>query len=246
MSHSELIMQIKKCSSVSGKQKPWILKLNDDQIYEIFFRLQNGEGIRSLGRIIQEDWGYMTKSSTHSLAQGIRKFRNRTEHLFKKKSNELGIGYDLNQSKLDDYDDLEKLEFIADKQSKRIESMIIVEQKEKIRNPNISKEILALVSLQKTIDNSKEQKLHRGGNIYPNIRPFLLKMNRAFDEVEKMGNKIDEIEFENKMLEGAELLLDMYRFTDAVGQLTPEQETKFFKLFPRLAPYVSKVVHLPD
>ena len=130
-------------------------KLSDNQIYEIHLRLRSGESIRSIARHIKGSYTGMSRSSVTSISKGIVKYKERIKHLFGKdlhSGREVAIGDDV------DLNGIEQLEYLADRQQKRIISMMKEEESRNIINVNISKEIDSLTAFQKTIIKTKKSK----------------------------------------------------------------------------------------
>ena len=76
-----IIEHLRRFSSVPGKEKTWVSELNDNQLFELFLKLKNGENARSIARHAQTVWKVARKSSIHSVSQGILKFKQRISHL---------------------------------------------------------------------------------------------------------------------------------------------------------------------
>jgi hypothetical protein len=150
----KLTDQLRKLSCMKGKQKTWISELSDAQLLEIFHRLLNGETAKSIARHAQQAWKINPTSSIHALSQGILKFQKRCSHLLdapppciqkeSESSDPLGADFDPGDS-------LESLEFIAQSMRERIIGMIERENKTGITHSYLSRELLALSTLQKVI-----------------------------------------------------------------------------------------------
>ena len=76
-----ILKELRDRACVRGKQRTWVSALSDEQLYELFMRLRNGESAKSIARHAQQVWKVKRNSSVHSLSQGILKFRRRISHL---------------------------------------------------------------------------------------------------------------------------------------------------------------------
>jgi hypothetical protein len=72
-----IINELRKCSTIPGKQKTWVSELSDEQLYQLYKRLLNGENAKSIARYVQKSWNVKPNSTVHSVSQGILKFRKR-------------------------------------------------------------------------------------------------------------------------------------------------------------------------
>jgi len=79
--NNTLVKQLRECAVVKGKQKTWISDLSDDQLFELFTRIRNGENSKSIVRNCLRVWGIRNSSTEHSLSQGVQKYKNRVEHI---------------------------------------------------------------------------------------------------------------------------------------------------------------------
>ena len=160
-----IIHQLRERSSVKGKQKTWVSELDDDQLYELFLRLRNGESAKSIARFIQKSWGILTSSSSHSLSQGVTKFRRRVGHLLIPESTvSEPPRLSPNIEQIQAVEGTEGLEQIAQIQLERIQRLMAEEKETGIRYTSLSREVHSLVALTKAIMKSKEWDLVHEGN----------------------------------------------------------------------------------
>lgn len=139
---------------MKGKEKTWISELTDDQLYELFLRLRNGENCKTIARHIQEAWGIKPESSAHSIGQGIGKFKRRIAHLLITPTLEENHTCSTHFSWSSE-DTLESLEHIANLHRARIKAMLEEEEKTGVRYPNLNRDLQALSTLQKLIMKQK-------------------------------------------------------------------------------------------
>jgi hypothetical protein len=151
-----ILEQLREHSRVRGKEKTWISELTDDQRYELFLRLRNGESAKGIARFIQNGWGVNPEASVHSISQGILKFRKRIAHLLISPTTE-GIVRcpDPFVEVLTNESTLESLEHIASLHIRRIQGVMEEEEKTGIRNPHLNRDLQALATLQKLINKQK-------------------------------------------------------------------------------------------
>ena len=76
-----IIEHLRRFASIPGKEKTWVSELSDDQLYELFLQIRNGDNARAIARHAQTVWKVGRKSSVHSISQGILKFKQRISHL---------------------------------------------------------------------------------------------------------------------------------------------------------------------
>ena len=154
-----LIKNLCKHSCVHGKQKTWIPELNDDQLYEIFFRLRNNEPAKSIARHVQNNIHVQSQSSIHSISQGVLKFKYRISRLL---ITPHADSFSTSESYSDDLNDIEGMEYISRLQLNRIRSLMAEEESTGIKHPALSREIHALTALNKAITKAKELEIKNG------------------------------------------------------------------------------------
>jgi hypothetical protein len=151
-----ILQQLRERSCVRGKQRTWISELTDEQHYDLFLRLRNGENAKSIARMIQTAWGVNPESSSHSVSQGILKFKKRIAHLLISPTIE---GQNicpgpLNEC-LDAENTLESLDYIASLHRKRIKTMLEEERRTGVKFPYLNRDLQALAALEKVIFKQK-------------------------------------------------------------------------------------------
>lgn len=154
--NKKIIEHLRRFSSVPGKEKTWVSQLSDDQLYEVFLKIRNGENARAIARHVQKAWRVNPKSSLHSLSQGILKFKERIGHLLPLSSVTGEIKYNDLHLPPDGDDPLETMENIAVQYEARIKRMIAEEKESGVKYPFISRDLQALASLRKAILKQKE------------------------------------------------------------------------------------------
>lgn len=155
--NKHIIEHLRRFSSVPGKEKTWVSELNDDRLFELYLKIRNGESARGIARHAQKVWKVGRHSSTHSVSQGILKFKQRISHLllFPLSANE-----EANASVLpptcDEDSPLETMENIARQYEVRIKTMITEEKETGVRYPFINRDLQALAILRKAILKQNE------------------------------------------------------------------------------------------
>jgi hypothetical protein len=180
-----IIDELKKRSCIPGKQRTWIADLTDDQLYELFKRLRNGQKAKPIARYIQKKWGIRTNSSAHSLSQAVLKFRKRIEPLLNTTLLEKDKFLQPASQDLvnrDDLGSLERNELIAKRLRDRIDGMIKEEKETGITFPYLSRDVQALTALEKMIVQQKDWELK-----HPDGGPVRLR------ELERKDRKIDSL-----------------------------------------------------
>lgn len=151
-----ILKQLRDCSCIRGKQRTWISDLTDDQLYDLFLRLRNGENAKSIARLIQTAWGVNPKSSVHSISQGVLKFKKRITHLL---INPTFEGQNICADHLPEFPDfentLESLDYIARLHRNRIKSMLEEEKRTGVKYPYLNRDLQALAALEKVIIKQK-------------------------------------------------------------------------------------------
>ena len=145
--------QLRGFASVPGKQKTWISGLNDDQLYQIFLKLRSGENAASIARYAQDTWKVSPDSSSHSVSQGILKFKQRIGHLLLVVPPPGPDGMSTLDSPLgwEEGSALERMENIAKHYETRIKQMIAEEKETGVKYPFINRDVQALAGLRKAI-----------------------------------------------------------------------------------------------
>jgi hypothetical protein len=159
-----ILEQLRERACVRGKQRTWISELTDEQLYELFLRLRNGEGAKSIARYAQQAWAVGPKSTTHSVSQGILKFKKRIAQLLITAPAERSlpsVPHDFSDG--DPPEDLEDLMHIAQLQSERIRQMMAEERETGVRVSNLNREVQALTALSKAIVKAREWELSHTG-----------------------------------------------------------------------------------
>jgi hypothetical protein len=158
-----ILKQLRERSSVKGKQKTWVSDLSDDQLYSLFSRLRTGENAKSIASYVQANWGINPGSTTHSLSQGILKYKKRIGHLLISPTTGKGdvypehfTGDSAPESTLDALDE------IATLQRNRIKDMLAEEKKTGIRYPHLNRDLQALANLERQLLKAKAFELYRG------------------------------------------------------------------------------------
>jgi hypothetical protein len=156
-----VIQVLKKFSCVPGKQKTWISELTNDQLYELFLRLRNGDDAKSISRYIQKAWGILPQSTPHAVSQGVNKFRRRIAHLLLPTSD---LSLTTHPGTENISDNLESISKIMKMQLQRINRMIAEEREIGIKHNSLSREIHALTALMKSITKAKEWEMLNEGS----------------------------------------------------------------------------------
>jgi hypothetical protein len=206
-----LIKQLRKHSSVKGKQKTWVSELSEDQLYGLFLRIRNQESAKSIAAYVQKAWGVNPKSTTHSISQGILKFKKRIAHLI------LTPPPDDEQTPTNfDYDPMERLgsleemEQIAQLQRNRIQRMMLEEEELGIKHSNLSRDLQSLATLSKVIMAQKQFEILHGSND-PIIRRGLQRkqrdMAKSWDRI--MERVIPTQEDKDKMVAACDRFIEL-------------------------------------
>ena len=176
-----IINELRKCSSIPGKQKTWVSELSDEQLYQLHKRLLNGEKAKSIARYVQKSWNVKPHSTVHSVSQGILKFKKRIALLLEEsKSDAILKNQPVNTEFDSPITNLETNGLIAQNLRQRIQNIIKEEKETGIKYPYLSRDIQALTSFEKAIVKQNEYRMK-----YPNDDPI-----KAL-EMGKMDRKID-------------------------------------------------------
>lgn len=158
-----IIKQLRERVCVRGKQKTWISELSDDQLYQLFQRLRNGESAKSIARSIQKAWNVNPESSVHSLSQGILKFKRRIGHLLLSPPPENAAPHPSSAIETaEQLEGIEGLQKIYKGQLNRIYEMMQEEVETGAKFPHLNRDIQALSTLSKAIVKGKEYELLYG------------------------------------------------------------------------------------
>lgn len=196
-----LVSEIRKLSQVKGKMRPWIADLTDEQLYEIFLKLRNGEPAKAIARSVKQSWGVLPQSSIHSISQGLLKFRRRISHLLLSPP-VIGI-----PDEIEPKDALENMEEISQLQQERIMAMLREEKELGVRFANIARDIKALTTLRKAIIKEKDfMMMHQGFN--PTSQRKLERRKETIDTRFKSLMATGDVG--NNFIEAADLLLERF------------------------------------
>jgi hypothetical protein len=154
-----IIDQLRRFSSVPGKEKTWVSELSDEKLYELFLKLRSGESCRSIARHVQKVWKVCPKSSLHSVSQGVLKFKQRITHLLLPSLSEADSDFTDTFPKDTESDSLATMENIARQYEARIKRMMNEENETGVKYPFINRDLQALASLRKAILKQKEWSL---------------------------------------------------------------------------------------
>lgn len=206
-----IIEELKRNASRPGKEKTWISLLSEDQIYEIFIRLKNGESGKAIAAYVQKIWKINPHAKIHSLSQGVIKFKKRINHLLISETKNIGCQkpFENDEDREDIYSG-ESLEELAIQQEKRIKQMIQEENKNKVKYPHLNREIQCLASLRKALIKQRDWEIKNGQTLIRGNKTKLSKNSqKRFESVVK-GFNFDDDALErltiaaNKFLELAE------------------------------------------
>lgn len=226
-----IMQQLRERACVRGKERTWISTLTDEQLYQVFLRLRNGESSRAIAKDIQQRWKINPGSSVHSLAQGVSKYRRRIAHLLlDRPPDSIGSPIPVAIEGNDYLEGTEGMELIARFQLERIKRMMAEEWETGVRHGALSKELHALTALTKALTKSKEWDLvHQGYDPVKQkkIERMRRRIARRFGDImESLGE-----EGRNRLLEASSKLLEdleRHAFEVEVGSdgkyRLPEQE----------------------
>ena len=179
---NHLIKQLREYSSVKGKQRTWVSKLTDDQLYGLFLRLRNEESAKSIAQYIQQAWGVNPKSTIHSISQGILKFKKRIAHLLlSPSSTEIVNSVHFDSDHIVSLESLEGMERVAQLQRERIERMMKEERDLGVKHSNLSRDLQSQATLSKVIMRQKEFEIRHENND-PVKRRRLKRLEHDFDK----------------------------------------------------------------
>lgn len=154
-----IIRQLAERASVPGKQQTWIsTDLSDEQRYQLFLRLRNGESARAIAAHIQKAWGVLPDSSVHSIAQGITKFKKRIATLLLPHTSIIApIDTKAIPSELPE--GVDGMEIVQRLYQQRVFEMMQEERETGVNYPHLSRDVQALSNLTKALNKQKEWEL---------------------------------------------------------------------------------------
>jgi hypothetical protein len=180
-----IIKQLRERATMKGKQKTWISDLSDDELYQVFQKLRNGESSRSVAKYIQQRWRLQASSDVHSVSQGVLKFKRKMQDLLEM---DIPVPQDKEAKKQDDLiaelesrDDLLRLDRIIRLQGERIERMLVGEREHGVKHTNLSRDIQSLTALVKQFTAEKQFALEHQGEDPVKQRQEEIR-NRRMDE----------------------------------------------------------------
>jgi len=224
--------QLRRFVCIPNKQKTWLSRLTDDQLFEIFQRLKNGEKGQAIGRYIQQVLKVNVKSSLHSTAQGITKFARRIGHLLPPSPMMREGGYnELSLPQPDGDDPLQTLEYISRELEQRIKVILTEEQQTGLRFQHLNRDVQSLSALRKSILKEREwQMAHGNPSTKKQFQKLEQQMDRRFNALmENLGEDGQSrlVRAANRFLELVEQkAVPMYRKEDGTYTLTnPEEKT---------------------
>ena len=72
-----LVKRLREAVQPPGKKGLWLRHLSDRKLLEVYYRLRAGQASHRICKLAQVHWGVMPQSATKTLAQGLRKFRDK-------------------------------------------------------------------------------------------------------------------------------------------------------------------------
>lgn len=172
--------QLRERASVQKKQKTWISELSDEQLYRLYQRLRNGESAKSIAQYIQKAWKVNPESTTHSLSQGVLKFKRRIAHILLTPPENISPPAAYDVEKAEQLEGIEGLERIYQGQLERINRMMQEEAETGIKFPHLNRDIQTLSALSKAIVKAKEYELTYG-NVDPVRRRKAERLKQRID-----------------------------------------------------------------
>jgi hypothetical protein len=231
--NKKIIEHLRRFSSITGKEKTWIGKLKDNELFELFVKIKNGESARAIARHAQKVWKVNPKSSTHSISQGISKFKQRVSHLLlspPSASDEANASG--SPPEFEEESTLETMENIARQYEVRIKRMIVEEKETGVRYPFINRDLQALANLRKAILKQREWESIHGDSLIRKRRERMEEnIDRRFNSLmESLGE-----DGRDRMIRAADRFLELaeqkaliaYRKEDGTYTFTnPEEKQK--------------------
>jgi hypothetical protein len=226
-----IIKELRKLSFVPGREKTWISKLADDQLYSIYQRLANGETARSIATSIKEQWGINPHSSTHAIGQGVLTFKKRISHMLLNLPKPEGDYSSLFvPESLENLTSLERLEIKARQFEERITKIMENEKQTGKFYPYLSRDIQAMASLRKAIIKERDwQNKHPDPLIAINDEKRRQVMERRFGLfMDTLGpeGQARIVNASERFLEAVEKRAVNMRFNEKTGkyQRIPDEE----------------------
>lgn len=234
-----IIKKLRELSQIKGKQRTWVSECNNDQLWELFQRIKNGESAKSIAQTVQKKWKINTHSSIHSISQGILKFKRRIIELIERDVPGERVRSIATKAKetMPKLGSVEAIDLIARLQQERIIRMMKEERDLGLRHGNLSKDLQALASVSKVVLKEKEFAIKHENND-PIKRHELEKRNQAIEKAfnalmentteEQKQNLVEGIKkAEKKLLEIQEI---WPRIVDSEGRtilISPEDAHKY-------------------
>jgi len=153
---------LRERASVRGKQKTWVSECSDEQLFQIFQKLQAGETARAIAHYVQTAWNMSSDADIHSVSQGILKFRKRIEDLLEIQVPDIPSP-SVQESIEEIQDDLLAMDRVVRSQRERIERMMAEEKERGVRYTNLSRDLQSLSTLSKVLVKEKEFALRHAG-----------------------------------------------------------------------------------
>jgi len=235
-----MIKQLREASYIKGKQKTHISRLSDNQLYELYLRLKNGENAKSIAKKIKKSNKAMRDSSIHSISKGVLKFKNRIKHLLTQESLEDDDTAIHKTENIDQLSDTERLQYLADRQLRRILAMMDEEERIKIRNVNIWKEIDSLTAFQKAIVKAISMQPENIEELQPTNSRFdeIIKIS-AKEATERTDNMTDAEKMES-LAEAVDLVRTMLAINIGADIIGDNAKQELIKKYPSLERFVFK------
>jgi hypothetical protein len=230
---AEMIKTLRERSCVKGKQETWISGLSDKQLYSVFIKIKGGGSNRSIARYVKKYFLKDTKSSIHSLAQGVGKFKKRiADLLLPEKAKDLSLNFESEMSLLDPIQKLELNEQLAALQRARIKRLMAEEIETGVTHSNLSKELHALVSFEKNILKEKEFLIrHENEDILQRFKEMkndqvrLKEGQKIIDAIHRSGNVNPMVEAIDNFIERVQKhALNLEVYEDGTFNLTKDAE----------------------
>jgi hypothetical protein len=156
--NQQIISHIRRSILTTGKEKPFLYSLKDDELYNIYERLRNRESTRAIARYL------ITKLdlnvSENSLAQAIAKVQKRISALLKGPvGNECISATDLGDksTNLNVSAQIKRLRSLADSYARQVDQAIDQGRKSGLIPEKIDRHMAALGSVVKTLSQLEEE-----------------------------------------------------------------------------------------
>ena len=218
---SLIIKQLRERSCVKRKQKTWVSECSDDQLYQLFQKLRNGESAKSIAQYIQKAWKINEQSTAHSISQGIQKFKKRIEDLLQVEiPSEVLPDCSLEQP--DEEDNLLALDRVVRLQRQRIERMMNEETEKGVTFHHLSRDLQSLATLAKVLVKEKDFALHHLSEDPVKKRREELRARRAGENFQGFIDNLTE-DARERIVQVAERFLEGIA-QDAVPMIQVEDE----------------------